>query len=293
MISGILNIDKPIGRSSFAAVRLVRQIVGVERVGHGGTLDPAAGGVLPVLLGPATRLSDFVHEWPKTYLATIQLGATSDTFDREGVITPSGDPTGISQAAIETALPRFIGTISQVPPMHSALKQGGEALYRKARRGEVVDRAPRPVQVLSLRLLAWDRTAGQCRIEVRSGKGMYVRSLAHDLGAALGAGGYLAALTRSAFGPLRVEDALPLETLRASPDAWREKLLPMDLPLRGWPAITVEGSRARAIEHGQAIPVPEASTLGRHRLIDEGGRLLAWGTVDATRHLQPQAVFPR
>ena len=291
MISGILNLHKPVGPSSFSAVRQVRRLYGVDPIGHGGTLDPAAEGVLPILLGRATRLADFVHEWPKTYLATVQLGATSDTYDREGTITPVADATRMRAAEIEAALPRFLGSILQVPPMHSAIKQGGESLYRKARRGEVVERAPRPVRIDRLTLLDWDPGPALARLEIVSGKGMYVRSLVHDLGTALACGAYLAALSRTAFGPLAVEDALSLAQLEADPQAWLARVLPMDLPLRGWPALTLSPSRARAVQQGQAIPVPEAGASGRYRLVDSDGRLLAWGTVDAARRLQPRAVF--
>lgn len=291
MISGILNVDKPVGHSSFSVVRLLRRLSGIDPVGHGGTLDPAAQGVLPILLGRATRLAGFLHEWPKTYLATVQMGATSDTYDREGTITPVADATGLTAEVVEAALPRFRGPILQVPPMHSALKRGGESLYRKARRGEVVERAARPVRVDRLRLLDWDPGRAQARLEVVSGKGMYVRSLVHDLGAALGCGAYLAGLSRTAVGPLSLSDAVRVAELEADPQAWRRALLPMDLPLREWPALTLAGSRARAIQQGQAIAVPEADAAGRYRLLDSDGRLLAWGMVDANRRLQPRAVF--
>jgi tRNA pseudouridine55 synthase len=291
MVSGILNLNKPVGPSSFRVVRLVRRLSGVDPVGHGGTLDPAADGVLPVLLGRATRLTEFVHEWPKTYVASIQLGATSETYDREGTITPVADATGLSGLDLEAVLPRFLGTIMQVPPMHSAIKQGGESLYRKARRGEVVERPARAVRVDSLRLLDWDAGSARARLEVVSGKGMYVRSLVHDLGGALGCGAYLAALSRTAFGPLALKDALSLGELEADPQAWRTRLLPMDLPLRAWPALTLSESRAKAIRQGQAIALPEAAASGRYRLVDGAGRLLAWGTVDAANRLQPRAVF--
>src|SRR2546430_16139350 len=127
--SGILNVNKPAGPSSFAVVRALRRLPGVVKAGHGGTLDPAADGVLPILINAATRLTDFIHEWPKTYLATVTFGSTSDTGDREGTITPSGDAGTISRQRIEAALPAFTGRIEQVPPIFSALKQGGDALY--------------------------------------------------------------------------------------------------------------------------------------------------------------------
>ncbi len=291
MPSGILNLFKPVGASSFWIVRGVRRHTRVARVGHGGTLDPAAEGVLPILLGAATRLTEFVHDWPKTYRATLQLGATSDTCDREGRITPVSDPARISTEAVRAILPAFTGQILQVPPMHSAIKRGGEALYRKARRGEVVERAPRRVEVHHLALLEHDAGSGRVMLELTCGKGMYVRSLAHDLGARLGCGAYLAELLRTAFGPLRVDEAVRLPDLLAAGAGWERWLLPMDLPLRDWPALRLEDHRARAVQNGQSVLAPEAQTSGRHRLLDRQGRLLAWATVDAARRVQPHAVF--
>jgi tRNA pseudouridine55 synthase len=291
MTSGIINLNKPVGPSSFTVVRQVRRLTGVNPIGHGGTLDPAAEGVLPILLGRATRLADFVHEWPKTYLATVRMGEVSETYDREGSITPVGDPSGLRAEEIEAVLPRFTGSIMQVPPMHSAIKRGGESLYRKARRGEVVEREARPVWIDQLALLDWDPQRALAVLRMVSGKGMYVRSLVHDLGTALGCGAYLAALSRTAFGPLTVENATTLAQLESEPTAWRASLLPMDLPLRQWPALTLTPSRARAVSQGQSIPVPEAGESGRYRVMDSDGRLLAWGTVDASRRLQPRAVF--
>ncbi|HXN04188.1 MAG TPA: tRNA pseudouridine(55) synthase TruB [Candidatus Acidoferrum sp.] len=291
MTSGILNVNKPVGPSSFAVVRNLRQLPGVLKAGHGGTLDPAADGVLPILINAATRVADFVHEWPKTYLATITFGFTSDTGDREGTIRPAGDPAAISRATIEAALPAFTGHIDQVPPLYSALKQGGEALYRKARRGEQVERVARPVEIYAIRLLDYDVGSAVARLEVSSGRGMYVRSLAHDLGSALGSGAYLSGLTRTAVGPLTVSDAVPLATLTAVGEGWTRWLLPMDLPLRTWPAIALDAAGVAAIRNGRAVPAPN-STAGRYRLLGPDGDLLAWGEADATMRIQPRAVFP-
>ena len=290
MTSGILNVNKPVGPSSFAVVRNLRHLPGVLKAGHGGTLDPAADGVLPILINAATRVADFVHEWPKTYVATITFGFTSDTGDREGTIRPAGDPAIISRAAIETALPAFIGQIEQVPPLYSALKQGGEALYRKARRGEQVERAARQVEIHAIRLLDYDLASAVARLEVSSGRGMYVRSLAHDLGSALGTGAYLSGLTRTAVGPLTVEEAVPMATLTAAGEGWTRWLLPMDLPLRNWPAVALDAAGGVAVRRGQAVPSP--NTTGRYRLLGPDGELLAWGEADATMQIQPRAVFP-
>jgi len=289
--SGILNVNKPVGPSSFAVVRNVRGLPGVVKAGHGGTLDPAADGVLPILINAATRVADFVHEWPKTYLATITFGFTSDTGDREGTISPAGDPATITGASIEAALPAFTGRIDQLPPLYSALKQGGEALYRKARRGEQVERVPRPVEIHAIRLLDYDPAAGVARLEVTSGRGMYVRSLAHDLGSALGTGAYLSGLTRTAVGPLTIADAVPMATLTAAGEGWPRWLLPMDLPLRTWPAVALDAAGVAAVRQGQAVPAPNR-TAGRYRLLGPDGDLLAWGEADATQRIQPRAVFP-
>jgi tRNA pseudouridine55 synthase len=289
--SGILNVNKPVGPSSFAVVRTLRRLPGVAKAGHGGTLDPAADGVLPILINAATRVADFIHEWPKTYQATITFGFTSDTGDREGTIRPAGDPASITRASIEAALPAFTGQIEQVPPLYSALKQGGEALYRKARRGEQVERHARAVEIHAIRLLDYDPASAVARIEVSSGRGMYVRSLAQDLGSALGTGAYLSGLTRTAVGPLSVADALPMASLTAAGEGWTRWLLPMDLPLRNWPAVALDAAGVVAVRRGQAVPAPN-STAGRYRLLGPDGDLLAWGEADATRRIQPRAVFP-
>jgi tRNA pseudouridine55 synthase len=290
VISGILNVYKPAGPSSFSVVRTLRRLPGVVKAGHGGTLDPAADGVLPILINTATRLADFVHEWPKTYLATVTFGRTSDTGDREGTISPSGDTSGISRERIEGALPAFVGRIEQVPPMFSALKQGGEALYHKARRGEAVDRPPRMVEIFAIQLLDYDPASNIGRLEVNSGRGMYVRSLAQDLGVALGCGAYLSELTRSAIGPLTLAEAVTTETLAAAGGEWARWLLPLDLPLRSWPSVLLDAAGAAAIRRGQSVAAP-TSIAGRYRVLGPDGSLLAWGEADESRRIQPRAVL--
>jgi tRNA pseudouridine55 synthase len=290
VISGILNINKPSGPTSFAVVRSLRRLPGVVKIGHGGTLDPAADGVLPILINAATRLADFVHEWPKSYLATVTFGSTSDTGDREGTIRASGDPSGLSRERIEAELPAFVGRIEQVPPMFSALKQGGEPLYRKARRGEAVERRARSVDIFGIRLLDYDPATSVGRLEVDSGRGMYVRSLAEDLGVALGCGAYLSGLTRSAVGPLTLAESLTTEALAAAGERWTDQLLPLDLPLRNWPAVSLDAAGAAAIRQGRSVAAPP-SAVGRYRVLGPDGTLLAWGEADESRRIQPRAVF--
>ncbi len=277
--------------TSFGVVHRVRRLTGVRRVGHGGTLDPAADGVLPVLIGSATRLTDLVHEWPKTYRATLQLGATSTTYDAEGVVTQQSDPSLVNEPMITALLPEFVGHIAQVPPLYSALKVGGEPLYRKARRGESVALAARPVEIIGVELRSLDQATGRAVIHVQCGRGAYVRSLAHDLGSRLGCGAYLAALSRTAVGPLQLSDAVPLETLEQSGATWERWLLALDLPLRHWAAITVDAAQALALSHGQPLG-PQPVAAGRYRILDETGRLLAWGVVDAAGRFRPAGVFP-
>lgn len=288
--SGLLNIAKPSGLTSFGVVARVRRLTGVRRVGHGGTLDPAAEGVLPVLLGQATRLTELVHEWPKTYLATLQLGSTSTTYDAEGVITRQAEASEIDEDTIARTLPAFTGRLMQVPPVFSALKRGGEPLYRKARRGEPVTLSPRPVEILRLELRSLDLTQHQAVLEVRCGRGAYVRSLAHDLGLRLGCGAYLASLTRTAVGPLALSESVALTALQEAGAGWTRWLLPLDLPLRHWPALAIAPFQATALRRGQPLP-PARVPTGRYRVVEEEGGLVAWGTVDGTGRFTPAGVL--
>ena len=278
--------------SSFGVVVRVRRVTGARRVGHGGTLDPAADGVLPVLIGQATRLAELVHEWPKSYLATLQLGATSTTYDAEGVVTQQADPSGLDEEAITRVFPEFVGRITQVPPIYSALKVGGEPLYRKARRGETVVPAARPVEIRRLELQGLDRASGRAVLAVECGRGAYIRSLAHDLGARLGCGAYLAMLTRTAVGPLQLAGSVSLPAFLEAPAEWPSRLLPLDLPLRHLPALTVPAPQATALRHGQWLP-PVQAVAGRYRVVDQVGDLVAWGSVDGTGRFTPAGVIAR
>lgn len=289
MASGILNVAKPVGPSSFAVVRRLKRLTGVQKIGHGGTLDPAAEGVLPILINAATRLATFVHEWPKTYLAKITFGAVSDTDDREGTIIPAGDASGFTTAQLEAVLPLFTGRIDQVPPIYSALKRGGEPLYRKARRGDIVELDPRVVQIDAIELRNFSRPIGTAELEIRCRSGTYIRSLARDLGRALGVGGYLSSLRRIAIGPLTVEAAIAPEELFAMGENWTEALLPLDLPLRAWPAVTLGPNDVEAVRHGMSVGAPD-SAASRFRLLDGDGQLVAWAERQEDR-LQPRAVF--
>lgn len=250
---GLLNVDKPAGLTSHDVVEIVRRGSRVRKVGHAGTLDPIASGVLVLCLGPATRLSEYVMLSPKRYRATICLGATTSTYDTEGEITARRDLGTLDASRIEAALSDFRGEIQQIPPMYSAIKQGGRRLYKMARAGQEVEREARPVTIHDLRLAAVDLP--QITLDVRCSPGTYIRSLAHDLGQALGVGGYLSGLVREASGGFRREAAVPLDTLRDALVAgnWRQFVLPPELAVVDWPVVNVEDEDVRRMQNGNPV----------------------------------------
>jgi len=256
--NGILNINKPRGMASFAVISLVRRLTGVRRAGHAGTLDPNAEGVLPVCLGQATRVIEHLVDAPKTYLAVIRLGTTTDTFDGEGRVLRTADPSGVRLEDIEAALPRFVGEIEQVPPMYSAIKHQGQPLYRYAREGREIEREPRRVVIHRLRLLRYEPP--DIEVELSCGRGAYVRTLAHDLGEQLGCGAYLERLVRTASGPFVIDDAVtPDELRRAAEDGrWQELLHPMDTVLASWHAAILAETHTREMLQGRLLVLSPA-----------------------------------
>jgi len=260
MVSGILNVNKPSGPTSFQVVGMVRRRSGVRRVGHAGTLDPMAGGVLLVCLGQASRVSEYLMGLPKTYRATVRLGASTTTYDAEGDVVREGDYSGVTEGALREALDGFVGEIMQTPPAFSAVKVAGQPAYRLARRGEAVVLKPRPASVYRIDLLRFQPP--DVEFEVECGKGTYVRSLAHDLGEKLGCGAHLSALTRTAVGPFRIEEAVTVDELeRGFEDgSWQEHVLPMDYGLLYIPAITLHIEDEKDIRHGQAVTLDEDRT---------------------------------
>jgi tRNA pseudouridine55 synthase len=252
-ISGIFNIDKPAGRTSFQVVSLVRRLSGVRRVGHAGTLDPSATGVLVVCLGQATRLVEYMMEATKVYRAEVRLGITTDTLDATGTPVSQADPSNIDRRQVEEALTAFVGEIDQVPPMFSALKYNGEPLYRYARAQRQVERQARRVTIHRLQFLAFRPPLAT--IEVECGKGTYIRALAHDLGQQLGCGAHLAALARLRVGPFTLDDACSLPQLEAAfqEGRWQSLLHPADAALPSWPAVTLSEPQETAVRFGQCL----------------------------------------
>lgn len=259
MPSGILNLNKPPGWTSFDLVRFLRGRCGEKRVGHAGTLDPAATGVLPVLLGQATRLTEYLVDATKEYVATIELGVTTDTFDTEGEVLSRADASGISEDAVREALAAFRGEILQAPPAYSAVKREGVAAYKRARRGEEFRPEARPVRAEEIDITEMD--SPKVKLRIVCGKGFYVRSLAHDLGAALGVGGTLGHLVRTRVGSFHLEEAINIDTLRAEFEdgSWTERLLAPDEVLLGWRAAILGPVNRRNLVHGREAhlePVP-------------------------------------
>ena len=285
-LDAVLLLDKPPGLSSNAAMQVARRRFDAAKAGHGGTLDPLASGLLPLLFGEATKFSQGLLDAGKAYLATVRLGARTDTGDAEGR-TLIERPVDVSDGRLAAALARFRGDIVQVPPMHSALKRDGQPLYRLARRGLEVERAPRRVRIDRLELVR--REGRDLEIEVACSKGTYIRTLADDLGEALGCGAHLAALRRTAVGDFRVADAWTLERLEALPAAELPgALLPPDALVAGLAAVRLDSRRAERFGHGQALPeAGDGAPPGLRRVYAEDGRFLGVGEREPGGGLRP------
>jgi tRNA pseudouridine55 synthase len=293
-VRGILLLDKPPGITSNRALQRVKRLYGAAKAGHTGSLDPLATGMLPICFGVATRLSAFLLDAGKTYRVTARLGVATDTGDADGVVTERRDAPRPSEPDVRAVLGRFEGDIEQTPPMYSALKHDGERLYRLARRGEVVPRAPRRVSIRELLLERYEWPDAE--LFVRCSKGTYVRSLVVDLAAALGTVAHVAELRRLAVEPFDGEPMTTLEGLESlagagGTSALDAHLLPADRALAGWPAVVLSGDAVERIAHGQAVAADPAWPLGRVKVYRERGELLAIGEVTPDRRLAPQRVF--
>jgi tRNA pseudouridine55 synthase len=257
-MDGILNINKPSGLTSFDIVAQVKRLTGEKKVGHGGTLDPLASGILPVFLGQATRLAEYMLEHRKTYRAEIELGISTDTYDAEGRIVSRGDASNIATQQIEAALTRFRGQILQTPPAYSALKQKGQPIYKAARQGIDVKLESRPVTIYHLELLVYQSPL--LILEIECGKGTYIRSIAHDLGREIGSGAYLKSLVRTAYGPFNLKNAAALELLQlaVADDIWESLPFTPDFILSGWPIATLTAEQVTWLIQGKQIALNAA-----------------------------------
>jgi tRNA pseudouridine55 synthase len=254
--SGVLVVNKGSGITSFHVVAHLRRLLRVPKVGHGGTLDPEAIGVLPILINQATKLTPYLADHSKEYVATVRLGVTTDTQDLSGTVLTEAPVPPLTSTAIQEVLARFVGQIQQVPPMYSALHVKGRRLYELARRGVEVKREPRPVTIHALTLESLDLP--NFTIRVVCGKGTYVRTLCADLGEALGCGGVLERLLRTRFGPYSLEMAVPWAEVVEARDgkALWERLLPPDSLVSHLPQVHFSPEAEQALIHGRSVPLP-------------------------------------
>lgn len=270
LVEGVLNVDKPRGMTSHDVVNHVRRASGVRRVGHAGTLDPLATGVLLLCLGRATRLIEYLAGQPKTYEAAIRLGQVTNTYDAEGEVVAER-PVEVTASDITAALAQFRGPIRQRPPLYSAIKKGGQPLYKLARQGVEVEAPLRTVTIYELELLSWVTPTLTVRVVCSSGT--YIRSLAHDLGKVLGCGGHVSALRRTAVGAFGVGTAVPLAEL--SGDNLRSFLLPADAAVRHLPRLELTSTDARRLQQGQRVAQqPDHPPAELVRVYDTAGRFI-------------------
>lgn len=288
-LGGVLNIDKPAGITSHDVVARVRRLSGIRRVGHAGTLDPLATGVLLLCIGRSTRLSEYLIGQDKRYLTTIRLGQETNTYDAEGEITAE-KPVTVTEADLQAVLPRFRGPIAQVPPMFSAIKKDGQPLYKMAREGLEIERPSRDVIIYDLTLLSWNTPF--LELDIRCSSGTYIRSIAHDLGQALGCGGHITELRRTEIGQFSLETASPLDRLTA--DSWQDLLLPADTAVQHLPSITFTNDEAARLQMGQRLgreaAGSQAPTTDPCRAYDGDGNFIGLVTAQPD-YWQPHKIL--
>lgn len=297
-VTGLLNLAKPEGMTSFAAIKVARRALDERHVGHAGTLDPAASGVLPLCVGRATRLVEYILRQPKTYHARIRLGESSDTGDLDGQVEPGSSAAQLAEEQVAAALRGFVGVVQQIPPMHSAVRHQGRHLYELARQGLTVERQPRSAEIRSITLGSFTPGAvAEIEIEVVCGRGTYLRVLAVDLGTQLGTGGVLAWLERTEYGPFKISEAVTLEQLSESPEP-RSLLLPAELAVTDLPRVDLLPSSTLSVQRGQGVwlqrgPGAGAGEAGIEvRAHGSDGRIVAIGTVTGLRFKPTKVLLP-
>jgi tRNA pseudouridine55 synthase len=284
---GLLNIDKPAGPTSRDAVNRVQRLVRPHKVGHAGTLDPLATGVLIIGVGPATRLVEYVQRMPKTYRGVFLLGRISDTEDISGNVVELASPEVPTREQIEAAIPNFLGTIQQRPPAFSALKIAGQRAHEMARRGEAVALATRPVEIHALEIIRYDYP--ELELLVRCGSGTYIRSLGRDLAGALGTGAVMSALRREAIGPFRASDALSLD--RLSSELVSRRLLSPNLAIGGLRQVVVDDAERIRLIHGRSIVNRFGAASDELAAVDAASRLVAIVAPTGRLELRPVKCF--
>ncbi len=287
--TGVLNIDKPAGLTSHDVVAQVRRLTGTRRVGHAGTLDPLATGVLLVCVGPATRIVEHLQKGRKIYETTVRLGQTTNTYDADGHIVAETPVPDFAIADLERALEAFRGEITQVPPIYSAIKKNGQPLYKLARSGVQVEAPPRQVTIYAIDILSWQHPL--LRLRISSSPGVYIRSIAHDLGQALGVGGHVATLRRVASGSWRVEDAVTLQALQAAGPEWPRYLHGLRGALSFLPPLVLPAELAYRFALGQRLALADPPSVATDlRVLGPGERFLGIGRIESGV-LLPRKVF--
>lgn len=274
-LSGILLVDKPAGWTSHDVVAKLRGLFHERRIGHSGTLDPMATGLLVVFVGRATRAVEYAEAQEKEYIADLRLGLVTDTQDTTGNVLKEFE-VSVTEAKLEAALSKFRGRISQIPPMYSAIKVNGKKLYEIARRGGEVERKPREVEISRLEIL--DGSDRDWQLSVRCSKGTYIRTLCNDLGEALGCGGVMSGLRRTCAGDFSVENAYTLETLMQ--EGFEGKLLPVDSLFSDSPALTLGAKKERLVRNGVKVSIPDTPD-GTYRVYGENGTFLMMGRTES------------
>jgi tRNA pseudouridine55 synthase len=290
MISGLLNINKPAGITSHDVVAQIRKLAGQHKVGHAGTLDPLATGVLLVFLGQATRLIEYVMGSPKQYRATICFGVSTNTLDTEGEITATTDASPLTETHLRQLLPQFTGNIKQIPPQYAAIKQSGRPLYKLARAGQTVNVPPRPITINSLTWVLWEPP--HLTLDVVCSAGTYIRSLARDLGDAAGTGAHLTQLVRTASGPWTLDNAVNLSQLE-NDTGWKKYLHPLDEAIIHLPRVNLTKTDAINIGFGRKIELDAPDQQNLVAAYTPGGDFLAILTrVESDDKLwKPKKVF--
>lgn len=294
-LHGVLLLDKPVGLSSNDALQKAKRLLRAEKAGHTGTLDPLASGLLPICFGAATKFSQVSLDADKAYRATLRLGQRTVGGDREGEVIEER-PVQVTEADFPAACARFVGAIQQIPPMQSALKKDGKALYEYARAGIEVEREPRSVQIHAIDIIQWDAAALELTLDVRCSKGTYIRTLAEDIGQHLGCGAHLAALRRTASGGLTLQGAVTLEALAAMEEPERDALLQTpDTLLEGWPLVRLAQSEAGRFLSGLRRKVlqpdaPAVRVYGPEPAAFLGSAHITAGELIADRLLSPNEV---
>ena len=290
-ISGVMVVDKPTEMTSHDVIMVLRKGTGLRRIGHTGTLDPKASGVLVVLFGPAVRLSEYLLASKKRYDAGIMLGAVSDTYDSEGIITSTGVTMDITEKMIQDQIKGFLGKSEQYPPSYSAIKVKGQPAYKLARQGTPVELKPRPIEIFSFDLLEY--TPPSISADIFCSSGTYIRSIANDLGNRLGCGAYLSSLRRTMCGDFTLRDAIPLAEIQKSfrEGYWYQYLIPASELLRDFQTITLEADKEIDIRHGKRIPAENATSHFAKAVSAQGELLAILEQCEETHEWKPKKVL--